>query len=164
MVLEGELLMRLLLIPIMIAGLVAGADPPVARTRSRSPVIGIIDNSGYRYLHGCGCSLWSPGRAPDVNDPTTWKYLFLESYDKPRRPLMRIDGRIVRLRLVRSSSDADPRPGNPWNLDYSAPHLTVTIRGTVTELLDEGFVVRGTITVRKGGRRSQVRFEGDCGC
>ena len=99
-----------------------------------------------------------------MNDPTTWKYLFLESYDKPRRPLMRIDGRIVRLRLVRSSSEAEPRLGNPWNLDYSAPHLTVTIRGTVTGLLDEGFLVRGTITVTNGGRRSQVRFEGDCGC
>ena len=137
-----------------------------ARTTTPNPKgikIGLVDNSKYKYQDGCGCSFWTAGREPNIDDRSTWKYILIGNYEK--QAWMNIDGEIVKLRLVKDTTRYRGRKGDPYFQTYRSGNITVTVKCIASGFGDTHAVYcDSTITVTKGAQKQTVKAEGSCGC
>ena len=125
--------------------------------------IGLVDNSKYQYLDGCGYSFWSVNKKPKFDDPRTWKYLLLGNYEK--QAWMNINGRIIELRLVKNTIRYDGVKGDRYQQTYQSGEITANVECIATGFGDTHAVdCDATITVVKGDKRQVVKAAGSCGC
>jgi len=128
---------------------------------------GLIRNvSGAGEVQGCGCYFQFPSEGRNST-----RYLFFEDFSE-ESPLMNIDGKDVRLKLVNSSEPADgiAKKGERFSRNYVSGDVRVRVDFVTTSVCapgDEACESTGyavTVTVVKGGRKQTVKAVGGCGC
>jgi hypothetical protein len=128
-------------------------------------LIGLVDNSDFRYLDGCGCSVQPPSKGRNQRDHY---YLLTELGDATgKRAWMNIDGRVTALSLSSTTGPAPKRRGSKFTEVYKGGGATARLTYTVSSPSRPGGEVTKytvTITVTKGNRSQTVRAVGDCGC
>lgn len=131
----------------------------------RKGMVGILDMSDR--ADGCGC-YFSFNKADD----RARRLVFFASHEgNGNTAWMNIDGRDVRLRLVKETKPKEKiRVGSRYTSRYAAGDVTLDVIRVVTWLCpprDEGCEITKystTITIRKGSRTQVVRTVGSCGC
>jgi hypothetical protein len=128
-------------------------------------LIGLVDNSDYRYRDGCGCSLWPSPRDRNLRH----HYYLLTSLGDTigKRAWMNIDGRVRALSLLSTTGPAPNRRGSKFIEVYRGGDVTARITYIVSNPNKRGGEVTkysATITVTKGNRSQTIRAVGDCGC
>jgi len=114
--------------------------------------IGLVDNSNYQYLDGCGCSFRPVKKAPEFDDPKTQKYLLVSNYDK--QAWMNINGQIIKLQLIKDTIKYKGRKGDRYQQTYQSADLTANVECVATGFGDtHGVDCNATITVAKGDQK-----------
>jgi len=143
------------------------ALPVVAQRRSPERKAGLVRNvSEAGEIQGCGCYFQFPSEGPRSN-----RYLFFEDFSE-ESPLMNIDGKNVKLKLVGSSepSGGVKKKGERFSRNYVSGDVKVRmdfVTASVCAPNDEGCESTNynvTVTVWKGGRQQTVKAVGGCGC
>lgn len=128
-------------------------------------LIGLVDNSDFRYLDGCGCSVEPPSKGRNQRHHY---YLLTELGDATgKRAWMNIDGRVTALSLSSTTGPAPNRRGSKFTEVYKGGGATARLTYTVSRPNRPGGEVTKyavTITVTKGSRSQTVRAVGECGC
>ena len=142
----------------------SGAGAPLSQGGMSTAIkIGLVDNSNYQYLDGCGCSFWPVNKKPKFDVPETWKYLLVGNYDK--QAWMSINGQIIQLQLTKSTIRYKGRKGDRYYQTYQSGDTTVNVECIATGFGDTHSVdCNATITVVKGDQKQVVKAVGDCGC
>jgi hypothetical protein len=153
------LLLILLLAPVALSAL--------AQKRSPERNVGLIRNiTGAVEVQGCGCYFQSPNKARNSN-----RYLFFEDFSEGS-PLMNVDGKDIRLKLVSSSepSGGVKKRGEGFSRNYVAGEVKVHMNFVTTSVCApndescESTRYEVTVSVSKGGRKQTVKAVGGCGC
>jgi hypothetical protein len=127
-----------------------------ATTNPKGLKIGLIDNSKRQYQDGCGCSFWPAGKQPDQN-------ILVGNYEK--QAWMNIDGKVVKLRLVKDTTRYRGKHGDRYYQTYQSGDITVKVTCVATGFGDTHAVYcDATITVIRRRQRQTVKAEGSCGC
>lgn len=149
----------------------SAAPPAVAQTQPLAAAdnppalsIGLLDNAGYRYQDGAGCAFLPRDAHIDYDDESTWKYLFLSSWNSTPEPgWVSVDGEVREVELM-ANSGIQGVPGDSVWMHFQGPQLDVHIEGRYTEAHDGGGGdVEGVMRVEHAGRSSSVEINGDCG-
>jgi hypothetical protein len=140
-----------------------GAVPVTETKHPDSIKIGLVDNSGYQYQDGCGCGFWPVDGKPQLNDPSTQKYILIGDYDK--QAWMNIDDQIVQFRLVKNTTKYQGRIGDRYFQSYQSGDITVEVECVATGFGDtHGVDCDATITVISGVQKQVTKAVGSCGC
>jgi hypothetical protein len=140
-------------------GVAQTGNGPTATPNPKGIKIGLVDNSKRKYQDGCGCSFWPAGREPKDR----WKYILIGNYEK--QAWMNIDGKIVKLRLVKDTTRYKGRKGDRYFQTYRSGNITVTVKCIATGFGDTHAVYCDSdITVIKRDQKQTVKAEGSCGC
>jgi hypothetical protein len=141
------------------------AVKPRGTNNNAQGLIGLLDNSNYRYLDGCGCYIKPASASRNSN-----LYFFLAEIVNPngQRRWMNIDGRVITLNLVGSTEPSKrKRRGSAFTETYRSGDVTARITYVVTSPYRPGGEVEKysvTIIVTKGNRSQTVKAVGECGC
>ena len=132
----------------------------------RAPQTRLIGNVS-KVADGCGCYFKLEGEGGSSE-----RYVFFEDATLGS-PIMNIDGRHVRLRLVSSTepSGGVSRKGGRFSRRYAARGVKVRMEFVTASVCpppyDPECVANGydvTLTATKGSRRQTIRAVGGCGC
>jgi len=148
------------------AGLIQPSVAAAAPTAiTDDTMVGIIKNSDV--MQGCGC-YFNP--ATETNRGST-RYVFLASLEAGQNAWMNIDGKDVKLRLIKS---VDPKGqikvGKRSTGQYASGDIVVNVEKVVTGVCppkDEDCEVtdyEATISITKGNRAQTAKAKGGCGC
>lgn len=168
-------MMRFVTFKLIISLLIAASASPILlaqRRPSSANRLPLIQNiSEAPEIQGCGCYFQFPNQARNAE-----RYVFFEDFSE-ESPLMNIDGRNVRLKLISSNepystddSASSIRRGARFYRRYVVGNVQVRMNFIVTSvcaLNNESCESTGynvTITAVKGNRRQTVRAVGGCGC
>jgi hypothetical protein len=137
-----------------------------ASSQSGRELIGLVDNSEFQYLSGCGCSIWPQSRSQNLRHHY---YLLTElGSDIGKIAWMNIDGRVMKLSLLSTTRPSGrERKGSTFTEVYRGGGVTARVNFTVSTPNKPGGEVTKyniAITVTKGDRSQTVRATGDCGC
>lgn len=131
---------------------------------SRKSMVGNIKDD--RAIEGCGCYFSHPSE----DKKRFPRYLFFADIDE-ENGLMNIDGRDVRLKLVRSTKPRGrERIGSRLTRTYTADGIQVSVVYVTTRLCKpndencESTDYDATFTVTSSGRKETLRLKGGCGC
>lgn len=144
----------------------AGSVTPWSQRSGSRALIGLVDNSEFRYRDGCGCSLFPPARGRNSRH----HYYLLTELGSAlgKRAWMNIEGRTVPLSLLSTTRPSgQERKGSRFTEVYRGGGATARITYVVARPTMPGGEVTqysATITVRKGDQIQTVRATGDCGC
>ena len=138
-------------------------SPPSTVPPTPSLKIGFVDNAKNQYQNGCGCSFWPPGRQPKFADPRTQQYI-LSGNDK-KLAWMKVNGTIVRFRLVKDTTRMQGKQGDRYYQMYQSRDTRVQVACTASGFGDTHAVYcDATITITRGRQKRTVKAEGSCGC
>lgn len=129
----------------------ARAVTPRGSSSPNQGLIGLVDNSDYRYRDGCGCSLFPSSRGRNLRH----HYYFLTETGNAlgKTAWMNVDGTTVRFSLLSTTKPSGrERKGGKFTEVYRGGGITART----------GYAA--TITVPQGDRNQTVRAAGDCGC
>lgn len=150
----------------------AGESITAQRTRrqvsasSGQGLIGLVDNSDFRYRDGCGCSLFPSSCGRNLRHHY---YLLTETGNAlGKTAWMNVDGTTVQLSLLNTTKPSGrERKGGKFTEVYRGASVTARINYVVTKANVPGGEVTqyaATITMTRGDRNQTVRAVGDCGC
>jgi hypothetical protein len=154
--------MKFLVILLIATLCLAGAS--FAQRQASPGLVGTVTDQNL--IDGCGCYFKVRG-----SKRTSQKYIFAESIEEDARIWMNIDGRDVRLRIVKDWRIRDrERVGNRSTRTFAADGISVTSTYRTTRVCAkydencESSDYEATFVVRKGKRVQTVRAVGSCGC
>jgi hypothetical protein len=130
----------------------------------RPPRIANIRDSSV--VDGCGCYFQFPAQWKNKQSD---KYVFMEGIDD-EGAWMNIDGKDVKLELVRTSNESNGEVGSRSNKKYKAKGIAVQIDYVITRICKpddeqcESTDYDATFTVTKAGRKRVIKAKGVCGC
>ncbi len=136
-----------------------------AQTASKQGMVGNVQNKGLG--DGCGCYFQFRGSKRNSE-----QHLFASSIEEDDKTAwMNIDGRDVKLRLVREWGTKDrERVGSRSNRSFAAGDVKVAVTYVATRVCAvndencESTDYAATFVVRKGKRTQTVKAVGYCGC
>lgn len=160
--------MKSIFTPLMLLVLfiVFAQTAPRASIQDNKGLIGLVDNSEYKYLDGCGCSVWQQSRSQNLKH----HYYLLTELGSAigKTAWMNIDGRVMKLNLLSTTRPSGKeRKGSSFTEVYRGGGVTARLNYVVTTPNRPGGEVTKyaiTITVTKGDRSQTVKAIGDCGC
>ncbi len=136
-------------------------------TKSASKLtIGMVDNSDYRYLDGCGCSIWSASRGRELSH----HYYLLTELGSAigKTAYMKINGQVLKLSLLSTTRPSGKeRKGTKFTEVYRGGGVTARVNYVISRASGRGEEVTKyaiTITATKGDSSGTVSAVGDCGC
>ena len=149
-------------IALRVVSLTGQTVPPRGARTNGKRLIGLVDDSSFRYRDGCGCGL-----RPSLARPHNFYFLseYVDALGKTA--YMNIDGRTIPLSLFSTTRPARVRKGSRHTEVYKRYGATARITYIVTTPNRPGgekTEYSATITVEKGGRSERVRGVGGCGC
>jgi hypothetical protein len=134
--------------------------------QSRSLTIDTLDNSDYKYLDGCGCSISSASRGREQSH----NYYLLTPLENAigKTAYMKINGQVMRLALLSTTRPSGKeRKGTRFTEVYRGGGVTARVNYVVSKASGRGQEVTRyaiTITASKGGNSQTISAVGDCGC
>ncbi|MEP6920467.1 MAG: hypothetical protein ABI967_05020 [bacterium] len=136
-----------------------------AQTASKQRLVGNLRNK--RLVDGCGCYFQFPGSKKNSED-----YLFVSSLEENEKTAwMNIDGRDVKLRLVREvAGKGRERVGSRSSKSFTGGDVTVMSTYVATRVCAyndescEATDYAAIFVVRKSNRVQTVKAVGGCGC
>ena len=153
--------MKTLLVCLVVLFGITSISAQTRRARNTELKIGIIDNDA-EYLD-CGCYFSADGNSELHNF-----LLLADDIDgtKDRRALIKINGRVMPLKLIRSTSGNKPlKKGNSFVETYRSGNITARVTYLVTiPKKDQITKYTATILVTKGNNRKTFKAVGECGC
>jgi hypothetical protein len=138
------------------------------QTNATGPATQLVGNiKNYSVVDGCGCYFQFPA---EEKKQQSNRYILMADIDEDDA-WMNIDGRDVKLRLIKRTNPAGKeRKGSRSSRKYTAKGITVQVDRIATSVCapsDESCEFTGysaTITVTKGNRKQVVKTSGGCGC
>jgi hypothetical protein len=145
-------------------GLAQSKRKNASRKSAPKLTIGMLDNSDYRYLQGCGCSIWSPSNGPELSD----HYYFLATSEGAigKNAYMKINRQVLQLTMTLTTNPSG-KASKFTEYYWGGDGLVVQVDYVVTSPRKRGGEVTKyaiTITAKQGNSRGTVRAVGDCGC
>lgn len=149
-------------LPIVFAALVLLADLSLAEeagSQDNAFIIGLLDNSNWQYVDGCGCTFLPPGkrRIPEMHK------LILAARDG--KAWIKVNGEVIELKKTYDGISYQGKIGDEYKQRYESADTSVEVLCKAKGFGDTHAVdCDAEITVKRGPHKQTLRAEGDCGC